>query len=362
MNLSQSIDHAVKAYLNHTQTIINGDGALNASILIGPFNEITQTAQQVALQALSAQGNGSIDPQLLQNGQAGQATENGEGEGDGKKKRKKRAYKKRDPDAPKRPLTAYFRYLGEVRPKIMEEVKANPGKFEEAGKPGDISKIATKRWNLLTAEQQEPYKKAYRDGLQEYEEKVKEYKLRTGQEVEDSKGDHDATEMGPDGDAEGGGEEEDEEEDEDDQPQQVQNKASAGGKDDDSDESSSSDSDAEGESDEEVPAKAAPQPKKAAPTPKSAMKKGGKQAQTFSSVPESPAKEASPAKKRKAAAEPEESAKSSKKKSRKSTVTAGADPVPSPAPAAAESSPPATEKSSKKSKKDKKKRRSSVEA
>lgn len=100
MNLSHSIDRAVHAYNEHTQAIINGDGALNASILAGPFQEITESAQKVAQQALHAQHGGSIDPQLLENGGNGDAV-------DKKGKRKKRAYKQRDPNAPRRPLTAY---------------------------------------------------------------------------------------------------------------------------------------------------------------------------------------------------------------------------------------------------------------
>ena len=69
---------------------------------------------------------------------------------DGKKKRKKRAYKARDPNAPKRPLTAYFRFLGENRGAIAAEIQANPEMFAASGKPGDISRVATDRWNALT--------------------------------------------------------------------------------------------------------------------------------------------------------------------------------------------------------------------
>ncbi len=43
-------------------------------------------------------------------------------EADGKK-RKKRAYKARDPNAPKRPLTAYFRYLGDMRHSKSETIR-----------------------------------------------------------------------------------------------------------------------------------------------------------------------------------------------------------------------------------------------
>ncbi|KAK3082525.1 hypothetical protein LTR53_020284, partial [Teratosphaeriaceae sp. CCFEE 6253] len=76
--------------------------------------------------------------QQLQNGfaVAGAAFEDDAPEGKGK--RKKRAYKKRDPDAPKRPLTAYFRYLGEMRPSIGKELADAAAAANETQKPGDL--------------------------------------------------------------------------------------------------------------------------------------------------------------------------------------------------------------------------------
>ena len=95
---------------------------------------------------------------------------------DGKKKRKKRAYKPRDPNAPKRPLTAYFRFLGENRGTIAKEIQDDPERFANSGKPGDISRIATERWNALTKDEQEPYRAAYQAALKEYEKEVEKYK------------------------------------------------------------------------------------------------------------------------------------------------------------------------------------------
>jgi hypothetical protein len=100
-------------------------------------------------------------------------------------KARKAAYKTRDPNAPKRPLTAYFRYLGEMRPIIQQEMNQHPKNFEGAGKLIDISRIATERWNKLTQDEQQPYKDAYQAELKEYETAIAAYKAAGGR-VEDT--------------------------------------------------------------------------------------------------------------------------------------------------------------------------------
>ena len=131
---------------------------------------------------LALQQNGGI-PGIIPNG-AGAVPEIKSEEPEGKKKRKKRAYKQRDPNAPKRPLTAYFRYLGETRPAIQLEISNNPELYKTTGKPGDISRIATDRWNALTPDQQQPYKEAYQEELKDYEKAIAKYKAAGGN-VED---------------------------------------------------------------------------------------------------------------------------------------------------------------------------------
>lgn len=98
--------------------------------------------------------------------------------------RKKRQYKPRDPNAPKRPLTAYFRYLQEQRPIIQGEL-AQQGPNPEGGKAGDISKIATERWNALSKDNQIPYRKAYEKEMHQYYADVKAYKAEGGQVDDD---------------------------------------------------------------------------------------------------------------------------------------------------------------------------------
>ena len=288
----------------------------------------------------------------------------------GKKKRKKRAYKPRDPNAPKRPLTAYFRYLGEARPTIQAEINTNPELHKTTGKPGDISRIATDRWNALTAEQQQPYKEAYQAELKDYEKAIAAYKAMGGQVDE-------TTMMTLDGaEAEAAA-----------TPAAVMapaaEKAAEEEEDDDDDDTTSDDDD---EEEEEVAPPPPPQPPKATPK-KSALKKGGKASAVqpapapavstatpiFSSInneaaagvpntSSDPAKSSSPTRKRKGAdATVAEGESGRKKRTRKSNaaeeVVAGADEAPAPAPVAPMASSPDVADTTGKKKKDKKKRR-----
>ena len=182
----------MKAYLDHTQVVLTGDASLNVSHLIQPFNVLTNHAQMAQMALQQQNGGAAMDPMMLSTGTPGATEEPAEG----KKKRKKRAYKPRDPNAPKRPLTAYFRFLGEQRPGIAKEIADNPEVFSTAGKPGDISRVATDRWNALSKDQQEPYRAAYQAALKDYEKEVAKYKAEGGnaEGLDDTKADITATE------------------------------------------------------------------------------------------------------------------------------------------------------------------------
>ena len=65
--------------------------------------------------------------------------------------KKKKAKKERDPNAPKRPLTAYFLYAQHARKIIREDLGADNIDL----KPGDIATEATRRWHAMSLEEQE---------------------------------------------------------------------------------------------------------------------------------------------------------------------------------------------------------------
>ena len=337
MSLSSSIDRAVKAYIDHTNVVLAGDpslASLDVSMLQQPFNDIA--APQLAQLALAHQQS---EGQAQQSSAPPAAVD-----ADGKKKRN---YKPRDPNAPKRPLTAYFRYLQEQRgPLAQQMAKDNNG----PGKPGDISKAATERWKSMTEEEQAPYKEAYQRALVDYERETKAYKVATGQTVDGAEEEH-----------------------------QVNGAAEKA-----KDEDGTSDSESEessGEEDNAKPAMPPPPPKVASPepkkTPKSAAKKSKKDPKPaaedvpatpqFSSInpgvavpSSSQRKSSSPELKRKAPAEAGEEGTTKKKRGRKTKAEKEAEGAEAAAAAAPSSSAvPASDGGSEKPKKEKKKKRKS---
>lgn len=285
MSLSSSIDKAVKAYIDHTNVILAGDASLNVSYLQQPFDQLAH-ASHIAQQAFNlASGSGQAN---------GAATAAGAEE-----PRKKRPYKPRDPNAPKRPLTAYFRYLQEQRGPLGEEMKQAAGGVPQ--KPGDLSKEATERWNKLSKQEQQPYRDAYQHALKDYEKQVKKYKTEQGGLVD------------PQVD---GGDEDDEAE----VPGEVDAEHDKDDEDDDDEESSDEES---SEDDEPVPPPPPPPKQK---TPKTKKTKSAAVPPTPSDSNIDPALSgavakisSSPERKRKAADGVAESAKKAKK-SRKSAV------------------------------------------
>ncbi|KAI9206421.1 Non-histone chromosomal protein 6 [Polychytrium aggregatum] len=84
---------------------------------------------------------------------------------------------KKDPNAPKRPLSGYMFFGTATRPQIKAE---NP-----TATFGQLGKILGERWkNMSDAEKQPWNDKAIKDRLR-WEKEVKEYKARGGQYEED---------------------------------------------------------------------------------------------------------------------------------------------------------------------------------
>lgn len=123
MQLNGAIEGAIKAYITHSNHVLEGTEALNHESL----NILSNISRHVA--------------------QAGQKIKD-EDLVDEKPKRKPRTVKPKDPNAPKRPLTAYLLYLEEMRPIIQQDLG-------EGQKRGDISAEGTKRWHLLTSDEQQ---------------------------------------------------------------------------------------------------------------------------------------------------------------------------------------------------------------
>lgn len=82
-------------------------------------------------------------------------------------KKAKKAKKEKDENAPKAPLTAFFCFANEVRPKIRKE--------KPELKMVEVSKEISAMWNKLDEKQKETYVKMSAKDKERYEREKKEY-------------------------------------------------------------------------------------------------------------------------------------------------------------------------------------------
>ena len=88
------------------------------------------------------------------------------------KQRKPRKTKQRDPDAPKRPASAYMLWLNENRASIKDELlTTNPD-----AKITDVTKRAGELWKELSDDEKAPHQKASEELREKYHEAMKAYK------------------------------------------------------------------------------------------------------------------------------------------------------------------------------------------
>ncbi|EGV60164.1 Non-histone chromosomal protein 6 [Yamadazyma tenuis] len=81
--------------------------------------------------------------------------------------RKKAVRKKKDPDAPKRSLSAYMFFANDNRDIVRAE---NPGIAF-----GQVGRLLGERWKALTADEKIPYEKKANDDKKRYEKQKAEY-------------------------------------------------------------------------------------------------------------------------------------------------------------------------------------------
>jgi len=73
----------------------------------------------------------------------------------------------KDPNAPKRPLTGYMRYIGTIRDEVRKETGLNGIK---------VTPHLSKRWNALTDEEKMPFNAEFKVEMAEHRNKVEEYR------------------------------------------------------------------------------------------------------------------------------------------------------------------------------------------
>lgn len=124
--LSNAVNELLRAYINHTNGVVGGTADASSTLAISnPLATMSAIASKTTPTPTEA-----------------------------KPKRKKKEKKERDPNEPKRPLTAAFLFGQKARPvvKVDLEEKLPPG---EKLAPNAVNEEITRRWNLLTDEQKE---------------------------------------------------------------------------------------------------------------------------------------------------------------------------------------------------------------
>ncbi|GJP30161.1 hypothetical protein CLOM_g22667 [Closterium sp. NIES-68] len=109
-------------------------------------------------------------PAKGEKGEKAEKAKPGKGEKKGEKVEKRKAEK--DPNAPKKPTTAYFLFLEDFRKQFKDENPDVKGVTE-------MSKAAGIKWKSLTDEEKEKYTKGAAERKKEYEAKMEEYNMQS---------------------------------------------------------------------------------------------------------------------------------------------------------------------------------------
>merc|ERR1712113_1226122 len=89
----------------------------------------------------------------------------------------------KDPDAPKKPQTAYFMWMTDNRAALQKELGTND--FAAVGK------LAGERWKALDAKLKVPFEKKAKDLKEAYDKAMKEYKATKGDAAGDDEDEED---------------------------------------------------------------------------------------------------------------------------------------------------------------------------
>ncbi|KAF2223475.1 hypothetical protein BDZ85DRAFT_281405 [Elsinoe ampelina] len=153
--LHGALQSAIQAYIDHSNAVLGGEKALDQSGL----NLLMNAAVAPVTAADTVVPTTEAVPREIKF----------EGD-DGEKKKRTRAKAPKDPNAPKRPLTAYLLYLEEMRPIIQNDL--GPGQ-----RRGDISSEGTRRWHELSDAAKQVYKDRYAKSWEEYLKALEAYKI-----------------------------------------------------------------------------------------------------------------------------------------------------------------------------------------
>lgn len=166
-HVQNGITELLRAYISHTASILNNTGETV---------ELQMPPQFAYLQA-----HQSLDAvQQMTNAVSGAAPEADKKK---EKKRKRAEKKQKDPNAPKRPLTAAFLFAQQARPIVRRDLEDSLGPDQKL-EPNAVNVEVTKRWNELPEEEKEKWKASYRDSQEKYKVELAAYLASKGEPVQ----------------------------------------------------------------------------------------------------------------------------------------------------------------------------------
>ncbi|KAF2713576.1 hypothetical protein K504DRAFT_462089 [Pleomassaria siparia CBS 279.74] len=157
-HVQNGLNELLRAYMQHTASVLAGDNIAETLQLPAHITATANAAVEAANTAASALG------------QAVPAAP---------KMKRKREKKIRDPNAPKRPLTAMFLYASAARDIVKADLAGALGPDEKI-QPNAVNLEITKRWNEMAEEDKEKWKASYRDSLTTYLKEKEQYEAKTG--------------------------------------------------------------------------------------------------------------------------------------------------------------------------------------
>ncbi|KAF2868671.1 hypothetical protein BDV95DRAFT_578990 [Massariosphaeria phaeospora] len=221
-HVQSGLNELLRAYMHHTSSILEGGQGTLDNVQLPPniaatahaALEAATNATQTVSQAVTVSAPAAT-PAPSATAAAAAATAAGAGAPPEKKKRKRNDKKKeRDPNAPKRPLTAAFLYAQQARPYIKHDLEAQLGPDDKL-EPNAVNLEVNKRWNEMAEEGKEKWRVSYRESMEKFKVEWAAYQQTlgvTGAEVavthDDEEGSDEAEAGALDSDAESDDDEE----------------------------------------------------------------------------------------------------------------------------------------------------------
>lgn len=148
-HVQSGLNELLRAYLEHTNSVIAGEDGVLEKLNLG--KEIAATAN-ATIEAASSTANGiALAITAADKDKADAAADSGKPVKGTKRKREK---KEKDPNAPKKPLTAAFLYAQTARPIVRGDLEAALGPDQKL-EPNAVNLEVNKRWNEMLEEDKE---------------------------------------------------------------------------------------------------------------------------------------------------------------------------------------------------------------